>query len=96
MPSWLNGDLAALYDQYLQPDWRERHADPKTRIDAKFEAGQLGRRRTQDQAGVAPDPGGPDADHLGTGRCLDQLRAGRPAADLGFDGDRFPAGLDRR
>ena len=28
LPSWLNGDLAALYDQYLQPDWRERHADP--------------------------------------------------------------------
>jgi glycogen phosphorylase len=29
LPSWLNGDLAALYDQYLQPDWRERAADPK-------------------------------------------------------------------
>ena len=28
LPSWLNGDLAALYDQYLQPDWRERFADP--------------------------------------------------------------------
>ncbi len=26
-PSWLNGDLAALYDQYLQPDWRERFND---------------------------------------------------------------------
>ncbi|MBZ5724015.1 MAG: alpha-glucan family phosphorylase [Acidobacteriia bacterium] len=24
LPSWLNGDLASLYDQYLQPDWRER------------------------------------------------------------------------
>jgi starch phosphorylase len=24
VPSWLNGDLATLYDQYLQPDWRER------------------------------------------------------------------------
>jgi starch phosphorylase len=24
LPSWLNGDLAELYDQYLQPDWRER------------------------------------------------------------------------
>ncbi len=22
--SWLNNDLATLYDQYLQPDWRER------------------------------------------------------------------------
>jgi glycogen phosphorylase len=28
VPSWLNGDLAALYDQYLQPDWRERFAEP--------------------------------------------------------------------
>jgi glycogen phosphorylase len=26
-PSWINGDLAALYDQYLQPDWRERLED---------------------------------------------------------------------
>ena len=23
--TWLNGDLAQLYDQYLQPDWRERY-----------------------------------------------------------------------
>ena len=28
--SWLNNDLATLYDQYLQPDWRERSTDPKT------------------------------------------------------------------
>jgi starch phosphorylase len=28
LTSWLNGDLATLYDQYLQPDWRERFADP--------------------------------------------------------------------
>jgi glycogen phosphorylase len=28
VPSWLNGDQAALYDQYLQPDWRERFNDP--------------------------------------------------------------------
>ena len=28
-PSWINGDLAALYDQYLQPDWRERLEDRK-------------------------------------------------------------------
>src|ERR1044071_6817892 len=27
VPSWLNGDLAKLYDQYLQPDWRERIND---------------------------------------------------------------------
>ncbi|HWB97771.1 MAG TPA: alpha-glucan family phosphorylase, partial [Bryobacteraceae bacterium] len=28
LPSWLNGDLAQLYDQYLQPDWRDRFAEP--------------------------------------------------------------------
>ena len=28
--SWLNGDFAALYDQYLQPDWREHMDDPQT------------------------------------------------------------------
>ena len=28
LPSWLNGDLATLYDQYLQPDWRERYNEP--------------------------------------------------------------------
>jgi starch phosphorylase len=27
LTSWLNGDLAQLYDQYLQPDWRERISD---------------------------------------------------------------------
>ena len=30
LPTWLNGDLAALYDQYLQPDWLERYMDPRT------------------------------------------------------------------
>ena len=28
LPSWINGDLGALYDQYLQPDWREQFNDP--------------------------------------------------------------------
>jgi glycogen phosphorylase len=27
LPTWINGDLSALYDQYLQPDWRERFND---------------------------------------------------------------------
>jgi glycogen phosphorylase len=27
VPSWINGDLASLYDQYLQPDWRDRFND---------------------------------------------------------------------
>jgi glycogen phosphorylase len=29
LPSWLNGDLAQLYDQYLEPDWRTRFNDPQ-------------------------------------------------------------------
>ena len=29
LTSWLNGDLANLYDQYLQPDWRDGHAEPE-------------------------------------------------------------------
>ena len=28
LPSWLNGDLADLYDQYLEPDWRKRWNGP--------------------------------------------------------------------
>jgi len=27
LPSWVNGDLADLYDQYLEPDWRDRWND---------------------------------------------------------------------
>ncbi len=27
--SFLNHDLAILYDTYLQPDWRDRHTDPR-------------------------------------------------------------------
>jgi len=30
LSTWLNPDLAMLYDQYLQPDWRDRHTLPKT------------------------------------------------------------------
>ncbi len=29
LPTWINGDFAGIYDQYLQPDWREGHNDPK-------------------------------------------------------------------
>jgi starch phosphorylase len=28
-PTWINGDLATLYDQYLLPDWRDRLEDIK-------------------------------------------------------------------
>ncbi|MBV9084773.1 MAG: alpha-glucan family phosphorylase [Acidobacteriaceae bacterium] len=28
-PTWINGQLASLYDQYLLPDWRERLEDTK-------------------------------------------------------------------
>ncbi|HWB86755.1 MAG TPA: alpha-glucan family phosphorylase [Bryobacteraceae bacterium] len=27
LPSWINSDLASLYDRYLHPDWRERTND---------------------------------------------------------------------
>jgi starch phosphorylase len=30
LPTWLNGDLAQVYDQYLQPDWRDHYNDPKS------------------------------------------------------------------
>ncbi len=29
LPTWVNGDLASLYDQHLDPDWRDRNTDPK-------------------------------------------------------------------
>jgi glycogen phosphorylase len=29
LPSWLNADFAQLYDQYLQPDWRDRFGEPE-------------------------------------------------------------------
>jgi glycogen phosphorylase len=29
LPTWINGDLAGVYDQYLQPDWREGNFDAK-------------------------------------------------------------------
>jgi glycogen phosphorylase len=29
LPTWISGDLATTYDQYLQPDWREQYLDPK-------------------------------------------------------------------
>jgi starch phosphorylase len=29
VPTWLSADLASVYDQYLQPDWREQHIDPR-------------------------------------------------------------------
>ena len=29
LPSWLNMDFSQLYDQYLQPEWRDRFAEPE-------------------------------------------------------------------
>jgi starch phosphorylase len=29
LPTWINGDLAGIYDQALEPDWREGHFHPK-------------------------------------------------------------------
>jgi starch phosphorylase len=28
VPTWLSNELAALFDRFLAPDWRERHDDP--------------------------------------------------------------------
>jgi starch phosphorylase len=28
VPTWLSGEMTALFDDYLLPDWRERHDDP--------------------------------------------------------------------
>lgn len=28
LPTWINGDLAGIYDQSLEPDWREGHLEP--------------------------------------------------------------------
>ena len=30
LPTWLNADLATVYDQYLQPDWLARHDEAST------------------------------------------------------------------
>ncbi len=35
LPTMLYGEIAMLYDQYLQPDWRERYTDPKIWDDVK-------------------------------------------------------------
>jgi starch phosphorylase len=29
LQTWVNGDLAMIYDQHLDPDWREHNTDPK-------------------------------------------------------------------
>ena len=49
---------------------------------------ELGCRRTQDRAGVAPDPDGADADHLGIAGRLHEYRAGRTTWGFGLDLDR--------
>ena len=53
--SWVSGELAALYDQYLQPDWLETITDPKTwesiREIPDAELWEAHRRRRKGQAG---------------------------------------------
>jgi len=42
LPTWINGDLAGIYDQSLQPDWREGHVQPKVWDDiAEIPAAEL-------------------------------------------------------
>src|SRR5271155_5202775 len=56
---------------------------------------ELGCRRTQDRARVAPDPDGADANHLGIAGCLHEHRPGRTTWDFSFDLDHFLTGLNR-
>ncbi|MEP6963269.1 MAG: alpha-glucan family phosphorylase, partial [Acidobacteriota bacterium] len=32
LPTWINGDLAVLYDQYLEPDWRDGNRAPQDAV----------------------------------------------------------------
>ena len=42
LPTWINGDLAGIYDQALEPDWREGHVQPKVWDDiAEIPAAEL-------------------------------------------------------
>jgi starch phosphorylase len=42
LPTWINGDLAGIYDQTLEPDWREGHVQPKVWDDiAEIPAAEL-------------------------------------------------------
>ena len=75
VPSWLNGDLAALYDQYLQPDWRERFNDTE-----HLGAGEGDSRRGT--AGSAPPAQAPP----GELRARPPARLGRAAAGLRVGG----------
>jgi len=50
--TWLNGDFAMLYDQYLQPDWRERYNEPQTwNWCATFRPASFGRRTSGGSVG---------------------------------------------
>ena len=51
LPTWINGDLAGIYDQYLQPDWREGHFQPKS----------LGRDRRNPRRGAVGSASPPQA-----------------------------------
>jgi starch phosphorylase len=33
LPTWINGDLAGIYDQYLQPDWRDGRSELWDQVD---------------------------------------------------------------
>ena len=94
LPTWLNGDLAQLYDQYLQPDWRERYPDPKIwdLVEDIPEPGTVG--------GASPaqaQPGDLRARARGRGRGGAQ-GFGRRAAPLAevLDPDTFTIGFARR
>ena len=76
LPSWINGDLAELYDQYLQPDWRERCNDPE-------DLGAGRRYSGRGTVGSAPPPQAPpDRLRPRTRRRAAAARRKRSAAEV--------------
>jgi len=68
--SWLNGDLALIYDQYLQPDWRERYSEAST--------WELVRDIPSQTCGSAPSPQAPLIAFVRNGSPLPPSRGKRP------------------
>ena len=95
LPSWLNGDLAALYDQYLEPDWRERFNDAE-----HLGAGERDSRRRA--AGSAPPAQAAPGEFRARARSTPRRCAGRPprprcgAPAEVLDPNAFTIGFARR
>lgn len=94
LPSMLYGELARLYDQYLQPDWRERYTDPKIWDDVRdipsAELWEVHRKQKRNMVQVLRERGAKAA-----------LRRNGGAAELHraeqvLDPDAFTIGFARR